>query len=227
MKTLKFGALLFFPLSLLHCVFHQSNREKPVYTPGKQFIFKTHYTNEKGDVLHADTLKLSVEDASFMIVQQKIEWHLKMPGDYGETKEVFEYIDSGIVEKKARLWIDPPRSEYLKITELAPFPEVRFPEKQDEEWESSLYIGPGYGDWYGKKVQNSYRVSRFSDTTFNNLTFRNCAVIEAHGKSEPGETKVYHWFHDDYGFILMDFYLPKEERLIISLTALPKTKSDQ
>lgn len=225
MKKLKLGFLLLIPLIFLHCVFHQSDRENPIYSPGKQFIFKTHCTNETGDVLHADTLKLSVEDESFMIVQQKIAWYLKMPLNDSGTKEVFEY--TGVVEKQERLWIHPPRSEYVKITELAPFPEVRFPVKQDEEWESSLYIGPGYGDWSGKKVENDYRISRFADTSFNDLTFRDCTVIEATGKSEPGETKVYHWFHDEYGFVLMDYYLPEEERLTISLTALPQTENDK
>lgn len=211
----EFPLIILSSLLLINCVFHQSNRENPIYTPGKQFVFKTEYFSASEDIIHSDTLKLTVEDGAFMFVQQKIEWHLKMPSADSGTKEIYEY--TGVVEKKERLWIHPCRADYLKITELAPFPEVKFPIEIGEQWSSTLNIGPGYGEWSGKKVDNQYRVSRRADTTLNGLSFSDCAVVEGTGTSEPGNTKVSHWFHEKYGFILSDYRLPENERLIISL----------
>lgn len=66
--------------------------------------------------------------------------------------------NTGVIENERQLWMHPFRSNQYNFTEVAPFPEVKFPVEVGREWSSSLGIGAGWGDWDNTIVSNYYKV---------------------------------------------------------------------
>ena len=111
----------------------------------------------------------------------------------------------GIVENVKGVWMHPFRSNQYNFTEVAPFPEVKFPLQIGKTWTSQLSIGPGWGDWSTTSIHNEYKVIELTEIKTPYKEFKKCWKVYATSSANFGESIHEFWFDEAYGFIKMHY----------------------
>jgi hypothetical protein len=114
-----------------------------------------------------DTVEISVSDKPWHRQPDKqyemiIRYHID-PTDTTAYKDIssigwVEADTSGAVDNSESCWFHPPRHNYYRSLELAPFPRVEFPLESGKEYQRMLFIGEGWGELSNSKVRWHYRV---------------------------------------------------------------------
>ncbi|MEM7102177.1 MAG: hypothetical protein AAF502_03525 [Bacteroidota bacterium] len=128
------------------------------------------------------------------------------------TDETWE----GIIENDETVWIHPIRHNQYIFTEVAPFPEVIFPLETGKTWAGGIGGLGGWGDWDGMDIMSTYEISSKEKVSlpFGKLE---CWVIEAKSEFDLGtSTAVFH-FHEDLGFVKMDYINYVNQRLVFEM----------
>ncbi|WP_052600007.1 hypothetical protein [Aureispira sp. CCB-QB1] len=140
--------------------------------------------------------------------------------DYLNSKGRILFGDkTGVVEDSNSVFLHPPRNFGFCLTEFCPFPEIR---KGKESWTSTLHI-PSY--WFedakldykesiGLDVEYTYKGKKEVETPLGTLL---CHRIDAKGTSEEVETSLNFWYHEEYGFVKLDYQLPNSYHLVLNL----------
>ncbi|KAA9331977.1 hypothetical protein [Adhaeribacter soli] len=192
----------------------QNLNTQQIYKPGREWIYQVSEFDSKGGLVDSFSFPLKVLEGTFFLqtqIQYSVTEH-KPDGSKIETSET-----TGVAELEDKIWLHPFRSGSLRITELAPFPEIRLPAAIGKTWNSTITIGPGWKEWAGKKVENRYHIT---DTTSIRTPFRkfeNAWKITGTGTSELGVYKVSHYFHDKYGFVATHYQKPSGEKVFVEL----------
>lgn len=99
----------------------------------------------------------------------------------------------------------PFRSNQYNFTEVAPFPEVKFPLEVGKIWTGNLSILEGWGDWSNTQGYFVYEVTTKEDiiTLFGKI--ENCWKIESKATYKFGESKFDYWFSEKLGFVKMNY----------------------
>lgn len=178
-----------------------------IYQTDRKWSFEIDYSfSEKND-----TLTLETTDESWSIYQKKSKWttNLWNTGDSVTRKLIIE--QTGIVERNypaifnwiysSQVWIHPPRYKpYLHLTEMVPFPWIKYPIEigQKNDWE--LTPKSGWEELEGKTVTGNLSVN--DRIYYDNPVIKDSVwVIDAIGKSEVGIYKAKYYFHEKFGFI--------------------------
>lgn len=182
-----------------------------IYKPDREWHFTVKFSNSP----IIDTLILKTYDESWELTQKKIEYIYNMKKDSSGGYSISTEI-TGVIDRKgsyltglfltSEIWLHPPRSGNLRVTELLPFPWIKFPIKlgQSNDWE--LTPKKGWNEMEGKKISGKIQVVR--KMFFDNPVIRDtCWVLEGFGESDFGKFKCTYYFSENYGFVyfLYDF----------------------
>jgi|GEM_PF-3508859 len=194
----------------LSCSNGQNDGSK-IFTPGSEWVYIVKTLDSNKVIYKIDTLKLTVEEGTFLLRQKKISWSIKNVLPNGSVEEIFEI--TGVVENSNRVWLHPPRLDFLKFTELTAFPEVKFPTKENSEWSSTLNIGAGWGEWQGVKVKSDYTLLKNNEISISD----SCLVVSATSKSKLGTFNTTYKFCRNFGFEYIHYQHPNGSRTKIIL----------
>lgn len=209
--TARLNFSLFFFISMINLIIiftlflscsNDQNDGNKIFTTGSEWVYVVKTLDSNKIINKLDTLKLTVEEGTFLIRQKKISWSMKNVLPNGSIEEIFEI--TGVVENSERIWLHPPRLDFLKFTELTAFPEVQFPAKENSEWSSTLKIGAGWSEWQGEKVKSRYTLSNNSELAITD----SCYVVSATSNSKLGTFKTAYKFCINSGFEYIHYQHP-------------------
>lgn len=172
-----------------------------IYKPNREWHFEIKFSNSS----IIDTLILKTYDETWKYTQKKIEYIYNVKNDTSGGYSIHTGI-TGVIDRQnclfltSEIWIHPPRTGNLRVTELLPFPWIKFPIRinQTNDWE--LTPKAGWEDFEGKKITGKIHVTR--KILFENSAVKDsCWVLECIGKSEIGEFKSLYYFSEKYGFV--------------------------
>ncbi len=191
--------LPFLILSCLVILSREQERRAPVYVPGRQWVF----TLKHSDSNHVDTLKLSVQDERWQITQTQITWYYSVSYATGrtvttETTGVTDRSNSSFL--KNEIWIHPPRSGYMRLSEMVAFPQVKFPITLNEVTHTDLTPKEGWAELEGVNVKGTvipvgkvvYKQDMLQDS---------CWKLQATGVSSAGNYSAVYYYHPAKGFV--------------------------
>ena len=124
---------------------------------------------------------------------------------------------TGVIENVEVVWMHPFRLNQYNFTEVAPFPEVKFPLKIGKAWTGNLNIQQGWGDWENTHGYFQYQITLKEDITTLFGKIENCWKIESKSKYEFGQSKLVYWFSEKFGFVKMDYINYGNQTLEIEL----------
>jgi len=206
-------SLIFFPMTILAVIFtlisgcnHQYSSDGDIFVTGSQWVYVVTTLDSSKSIMKSDTITLTVEKGSFLVRQKKISWSIKNKLPDGSTEEIKEI--TGVVENKDRIWLHPPRFDYLKFTELTAFPEIKFPINQGKTWTSTLHIGAGWGKWKGEKVSSTYEIKGVNTKEMKTQNSDSCYLVSAVSKSKLGVYKTTYCFNLTTGFEYINYEHP-------------------
>lgn len=125
-------------------------------------------------------------------------------------------FQEGVMQTSTRLWMHPLRRNQYELTEVAPFPEARFPLYAGLRWSSRLNIMEGWGRFQGT-VENTYTVVG-TETRELNFASLLCYKIEATGThSTLGSSSLSLYLNPSLGFSEMEYTFFTGHRLRLTL----------
>lgn len=120
-------------------------------------------------------------------------------------KELTKFAEqTGLIENRRNIWLHPPRGYLFAITELNPWPYVKFPVKKGKSWNWKLEIGDKWKDvrwkeWEGNIINEyEYRIEGKEqvESKFGKIE---CTKIVGEGESRIGSTKLTSYFNENLG----------------------------
>jgi hypothetical protein len=234
------SSFMLFPIGISFLFLFQSCNEPHVYLPGREWDFIVKRTNSSV----VDTLILRTFDETWEITQKKIEWKyiIKDPNTFTQITE-----ETGVIDRrgsfftkiflKNEIWIHPPRSSYLRLSEMVPFPQINFPiyKGQIINWEitpkkvkaknydsSGKYIGDSVPEEWKKLIGKTAtgKIGVKGKIYYNNPIIKDsCWVLNAFGNSPIGTIKSKYYFSEKYGFVFF-FYDFNDYKVEIILSGI-------
>ena len=150
---------------------------------------------------------------------------------YNEIGQVFFGERTGVVEDSTRVFLHQPRQYVFAITELNPFPEIRFPLTIGKEWKSITTIPP--------LMLETIKYDALNKTDFisRNLTYKvvdktkiksklgkiTCFKIEANAEGTLKKTSMIAYFNDKFGFVKIIFNNLDGSVIILNLDSVKNT----
>lgn len=197
------------------------NDDNLIFKTNKEFNYKTFRIDNN------DTLPAKIYSSNDTILVDKVQLKI-LPGKFfHQTKIKWKYFynnilvsDGGITgleENSAKIWFHPPRINGTFIyTECCAFPITYLPMKEGSTWSELTRTGP-----------NSYKEIGLQNSTINN-TFKilkkeifngisDCWKIETSSKSVIGNSSCQYYFHEQLGFVYIEYTFPKQDKLIMQL----------
>ncbi|MGQ1908229.1 hypothetical protein ACT3CE_00435 [Marinifilum sp. RC60d5] len=204
-------------------------KERVIFKKGRIHNYKATYLNSKGELLSQNEVNIHSTGERWEQQPEKQDLiYYEFPtyksdsiklSNYNINKELQNWTgkqSEGIIENVEEVWMHPIRVNQYKFTEVAPFPEVRFPLEKGKKWKSSLTINKGWGEWNNLEIANKYKITGRTKYTLSSLKI-DCWIIESTSKSSIGKSTLYSLFTNEYGFVKMVYRNYKKEKLIFEL----------
>ncbi|SDF28434.1 hypothetical protein [Epilithonimonas hungarica] len=151
--------------------------------------------------------------------------------DYSQTEIILSHLNSekktitseltGVIENNTNVWLHPFRMNAFQILQFSPFPYVKPNESKKYKW--NLKIGEHWNElkditWKGKLNLKCVYENTLKDKKII-LPFGTINTIETRSScsSKIGETFLISYFNEQLGFVRLQYLLPKDEKIIISL----------
>lgn len=123
----------------------------------------------------------------------------------------------GVISNDTLLWMHPIRSNQYVLTEVAPFPMVKFPISEGRSWKNTLWIYKAFGTFEGT-VECVYKVDKpeLRKYTFDEIL---CWKIEANAMHDKlGLSTITIYFNEKIGFVEFDYHFFNDMTLNFTLT---------
>ena len=205
---------------------------RKVFRKGKNYVYEAIYKNASGEILSNSEIKMipSGERIKFAPeTQDNVTYEFK---DYKNDKKELEgrtinrsavhwagKQKEGIIENLETLWIHPFRNNQYIFTEVAPYPKISFPLEIGKEWDSTLNIGKGWGEWENTSGNCTYKVVDKSTYIIDSTTIE-CWAITSNSEYSFGNSKLDYKFNEEFGFVEMNYTNYLNETLDIRMTGV-------
>jgi hypothetical protein len=188
-----------------------------IYKPGREWQYKGYFLDNKSDTIDFQVVGLKVTGKDFLGQQIEIMWNYYEKASGANSLVITKGERTGVINDSQTVWIHPPRMSDFSFTELTPFPHVRKPLTEGNEWKSMLNIGKGWGEWENLTVKESYKAIGQKDVSTLMKKLPNCWQVDATGESEAGTYKITYYFHPQYGFVRWEYTKPDSTKVILDL----------
>lgn len=146
-----------------------------------------------------------------------VQINYSMPVGIGDFKEY-----SGFIENPEGVWIYPPRQKIFGVLAMNPQPYIKAPFEIGHQWDWTFSVGAAYSDsrWieWGRTLVTKCRYQiidkKMIDTPLGQLE---CFEINSFGENSLGKTQLTAYFHEEYGFVQMNYLNIDGSKMIIVL----------
>ncbi len=157
------------------------------YNQYNTFIFSVRQSAPSGDLMRQDTIGLFCSDMDFAPNKDQLlaEWPFltrKPDGNYRVIPESSLGSEEGILLNDSVLFMHPPRHNYLKITQFAPYPYFKNLSKTGNSWTWDFKIGPYWA------IDSLYPIKDHAEVFNIVYTFADIAILP----SKYGPLQCYH-----------------------------------
>ncbi len=218
-------------------IFGGIEKRRTVFKPCREMIYRAEFKSDKKELISNGRIKMVATGRRWEFQPEKQD---EIIVQYEFTEEDFEknqknqlnkgfLTDSwmkegieGVIENVEEVWMHPFRYNQFNFTEVAPFPEVKFPLHIGKSWTGNLSIQEGWGDWENTNGYFEYKIVDKENITTNYGQIDDCWKIESKSKYEFGESKFDYWFSETLGFVKMDYRNYGNQTLVIELEEVNK-----
>lgn len=123
----------------------------------------------------------------------------------------------GVISNDTMIWMHPIRSNQYVLTEVAPFPMVKFPIIENRSWQNTLWIYKAFGKFEGT-VECSYKIDKqeIRKYPFDTILCWKIDAIATHNKL--GASKLTIYFNDRIGFVELIYHFYNGMTMNFTLT---------
>ncbi len=123
----------------------------------------------------------------------------------------------GVISNDTLLWMHPVRANQYVLTEVAPFPMVKFPITEGRSWQNTLWIYKAFGSFEGI-VECNYKVEKqeLRKYAFDEICCWKIEAIAIHDKLGSSTITIY--FNEKIGFVEFDYHFYNGMKINFSLT---------
>jgi hypothetical protein len=156
---------------------------------------------------------LRTYDEKFNANDRKVEYiYNKKPDSSGDLVSEIEqtcvidrqgnFLSNIFIRPEIRL--HPPRCNYLRFTELLPFPWIKYPIEIGQLLDWKLTLDESLEELCGKEVVGTLEVK--SRIFYSNPNVGDtCWVIEGKSECKAGNFSSTYYFHEKYGFVYFSY----------------------
>lgn len=233
-KTIAALTLFFLP----KLAFGQADSAKAYYpnywSSNREYTYKGLYIDSLGQTITSEKIILHPTEQiwdsdprqtlmDFTLDSISADWNKypKVPLNGKDRHWWTSTYQEGVLQSSRKIWMHPIRQNQYILTELAPFPQIVLPIKQDTFWKDTLYIYPVMGTFEGI-VESTYSVKAKELRTydFGNLMCWKIIATGVHDKL--GINSAIYYFNPEFGFTEMNYVFYNKQKIDFKLTALKK-----
>jgi len=221
-------------------VLYKIKKIRTVFKPCTSYIYFAKYFSKKSHLITESKIKMMATGRRWKL-QPELQDELVIQYEFNSSdiQKVRKYKlnksllgaewtteeKTGIIENVERIWMHPFRSNQFSFTQVAPFPEIKFPLEVGKSWVGQLRIQKGWGDWENTSGSFKYEVVSLDTVRVGFGEINNCWRIESKAKYPFGESYFNYWFHEKLGFVKMEYFNYGGQKLIIELLEI-QTKDE-
>ncbi|MEM6317009.1 MAG: hypothetical protein AAF960_05025 [Bacteroidota bacterium] len=195
-------------------------KRRTVFKPCREIIYQAEFKTAAGNLISKSRIKMMALGRRWQFQPEKQD---EISIQYEFTQADFDRnqqhqlnrgmltdkwtgtAKEGIIENVEEVWMHPFRSNQYNFTEVAPFPQVKFPLRIGKSWTSSLNIQEGWGDWANTRKYSEYEVTNKENLRIPFGPISDCWKIKSKSRFELGESTFEYWFNEELGFVQMNY----------------------
>lgn len=195
-------------------------KRRRVFKPCREIIYKSEFKTKKGELISKGRIKMMAKGKRWQYQPDKqdeilIQYEFSQK-DFDSNKihqlnkgliadKWVGEVTEGVIENVEKVWMHPFRFNQYNFTEVAPFPEIKFPLRIGKTWTGNLQIQEGWGDWENTSVYSEYQVVNKETIITSYGKIKNCWKIKSKAKFKLGESTFDYWFQEELGFVKMSY----------------------
>lgn len=207
-------------------------KRRIIFKPCREYIFKATLLERDEKLISQSQIKMMATGSRWSIQPELqdevlIQYEYKKEDVANINKHQINKIMSnsvwrkstktGIIENVKQIWMHPFRSNQFLFTEVAPFPEVKWPLYNGKSWTGELNIYNGWGDWNNSSGKFVYKVENKEDIQTQFGLIGDCWKIESIATYPFGKSFLDYWFNEELGFVKMNYINYEGQKLNIEL----------
>jgi len=213
-------------------IMSQIEKRRDVFKPCREMIYLAIWKSKNGDTITSSRIKmmatgkrwdLQPEKQDEVIIQveyseediQNTEKHQLNRGIL--DRRWMDQAIEGVIENVEEVWMHPFRFNQYNFTEVAPFPEIRFPLNIGKTWSGGLGIMEGWGDWENTTGNFQYEVISKEEVETAYGKISDCWRVKSTSIYEFGNSEFEYWFHENLGFVKKEYKNYGDQTLSIQL----------
>jgi hypothetical protein len=201
-------------------ILEQIEKRRDVFKPCREMIYRAIWKDKAGIEITNSRIKMMATGSRWdgqPEMQDEILIQFEYSGnDIIQTKKHqlnkgildqswMEQGIEGVIENVEQVWMHPFRFNQFNFTEIAPFPEIRFPLSVGNTWTGNLKILDGWGDWANTTGYFEYEVISRDTIQTNYGLIENCWHIKSKSSYPFGNSNFEFWFHESLGFVKKEY----------------------
>lgn len=208
-------------------------KRRTVFKPCREIIYQANFKSENGKLISKTRIKLMATGKRWnaqpelqdeiVIQYEYTSKDFKRCREYQLNKKLLDHgwsveTITGVRENVKEVWMHPFRENQFNFTEVAPFPKILFPLDIGRSWEDTIRIPSGnWGDWENSEIISHYEVTNKETIKTRYGQIDDCWKIESRSDFRLGKSEFYFWFHEELGFIRMEYKNYENQTLLIEL----------
>jgi hypothetical protein len=206
-------------------------KKRSVFKPCREMIFDAEFKSENKKLITKSKIKLMANGkrwkfqpekqdeitVQFEFTQEDYEINLEYQLNKGLlTNNWNGEVKEGVIENVEEVWMHPFRHNQFNFTEIAPFPQIKYPLEIGKTWTENLGI-QGWGDWDNSSINSYYEVVDSGMVITKYGIIDNCWKVHSKSIFKLGESVFEYWFNEELGFVKMNYLNYGNQTLSIEL----------
>lgn len=220
-------------------ILSQIEKRRDVFKPCRHMIYRAIWKSKSGQVITDSRIKMMATGLRWDVQPEKQD-EIMIQVEFSERdkeqtkkhqlnkgildRRWMEQGIEGVIENVEEIWMHPFRFNQFNFTEVAPFPEIKFPLNIGKTWTGQLRIMEGWGDWTNSSGNFEYEVVANETITTKFGSIENCWHIKSKSKYPFGNSTLEYWFNESLGFVKKEYKNYGDQTLSIELEEI-KEKS--
>lgn len=194
---------------------------RTIFKPCRDYIYRADFYDNEKNLITSTRIKMTATGKRWefqpelqdeLVIQYEYSKEdKKKAAKYQLNKKLPDYrwvneTKTGIIENVEKIWMHPFRSNQFLFTEVAPFPEVKYPINVGKSWTRQLGIREGWGDWKNTSGNFTYEITSKESIEIKYGIIDDCWKVESKSNYPFGKSIFDYWFNEKLGFVKMNYW---------------------